>query len=181
MKKLLTTFITILVISSCSTTKEARSSRSKIRDEKNLAEQAVIQQTVESGRFIIRLEWLYVSYGGMIDLNPGTNYIIIDENKAVIRAGYLGRQYDIRPIAGINMRGEAINYKLTRMSSKGMYEIRTKIENKNNSFDLFLEIGKNGKCSASISSILIDHASYRGYIIPIKNKIPVTVKRGEVI
>ena len=46
----------------------------------------------------------------MVDLVPRANYIIIDGETAVISAAYLGRQYDIRPIAGINMQGRAEEY-----------------------------------------------------------------------
>ena len=92
------------------------------------------------------------------------------EKKAIISAGYLGRQYDIKPIAGINMRGETMNYVLTNKLSKGRYEIKTKVTNGSNSFDLYLTIDKTGSCNASLSSMLIDYVSYRGYIVPIKDK-----------
>src|SRR5512137_1351469 len=103
MKKLFLIIITLIFISSCSTTKEAKSSDSELRIDKKLEEQAVIKKAVESKRFVIKLERLYFLYGGTADLLPSYNYIIIDGNKAIISAAYLGRQYDIKPIAGINM------------------------------------------------------------------------------
>ena len=178
MKKLSAIIITLLVISSCSATKEARTSKNDLRDEKVLAEQAVIKQAVESRRFIIKLDRLYFSHGGMIDLFPRSNYIIIDREKAIINAGYLGRQYGIKPIAGINMRGETMNYELISKLSKGRYEIKTKVTNGSNSFDLSLSIGKNGSCSASISNKLIEYVSYRGYIVPINDKATVPLQQG---
>jgi hypothetical protein len=110
MKKLLFIITTLLVISSCATTKDAKSSRIELRKEKKLAEQAVIKNAVESRRYIIKFDRLYFSHGGMVDLIPNTNYIIIDGEKAIVSAAYLGRQSDIRPIAGISLSGKTIKY-----------------------------------------------------------------------
>lgn len=181
MKKLSAIIITLLVISACSTTREARTSNNQLRDEKVLAEQAVIKQAVESRKFIIKLDRLYFSHGGMIELVPRSNYIIIDGEKAIISAGYLGRQFNIKPIAGINIRGETVNYELTSKLSKGRYEIKTKVTNGSNSFDLYLTINKTGSCNASLSNMLIDYVSYRGYIVPIKDKTAVPLQKGREI
>jgi hypothetical protein len=181
MKKFLAFIITIVVISSCATTKETGTTNSESRTEKKLAEQAVIKRAVESRRFIIKLDRLYFSRGGMIELQPRLNYIIIDGEKAIISVGYLGRQYDIRPIAGINMRGATTNYILTSKQSRGIFEIKTRVTNNKTSFDLYLTIGKNGSCSASLSNIMIDYVNYRGYIVPIKDQTTDPVQYGKEI
>ena len=181
MKKLFFIIMTIMIISSCATTKEAKSSRIEARKEKNLAEQTVIKQAVESKRFIIKLDRLYFSYGGMVNLIPRANYIIIDGEKAIISAGYLGRQYDIRPIAGINMRGKLMNYKLTNDSSKNVYTIKLEVSNNINSFEVYLRIGKNGYCNASVSSLKIDYIRYSGRIVPINEKQSVSDQSNEMI
>lgn len=181
MKKLFVIIIAFIFISSCSTTKEAKSSDSELRNDKKIAEQAVIKKAVESRRFVIKLERLYFTYGGTAGLLPRYNYIIIDGDKAIISAAYLGRQYDIKAIAGINMRGKTTNYELTSILSKGRYEIKTKVTNGSDSFDLYLLVGKNGSCNASLSSILIDNVNYKGYIVPLKDKNTVPLHKGNEI
>jgi Domain of unknown function (DUF4251) len=181
MKKLLIIITTLMVMSSCSTTKEAKSTRIELRNEKKLAEQAVIKKAVESRRFIIKFDRLYFSNGGMIDLIPRANFIIIDGEKTIISAAYLGRQYDIKPIAGISMRGETLKYALTNDLSKGMYEIKMKVTNRGNSFDVYLTIDKNGKCDASLTNIRIDFVRYSGYIVPIEDKIINTPQKSIMI
>ncbi|HUX55863.1 MAG TPA: DUF4251 domain-containing protein [Bacteroidales bacterium] len=170
MKNLLIIISTIMVLSSCATTKEAKSTRIELKNEKKLANQAIVEKAVESKRFIIKFDKIYLSRGGMIDLLPRSNYIIIDGNKAIISAAYLGRQYDIKPIAGISMQGENNNYELTNNSSGGMTRIKMKINNSTNSFDVYLTISKDGRCNASLSSLMIDNIRYRGHIVPIKDK-----------
>ncbi len=170
MKTIFYLFFAVLFMSSCAASKETLATRNELKKEKLLAEQALIVKAVESRRFIIKLDKIYLNYGGMADLLPRRNYIIVDGRKAIINAAYLGRQFDIKPIAGINMRGEAKEFQVTTNESKGLYEIKMKVDNNANSFDVYLTIGKNGTCSASLTSMMIDFVRYKGYIVPIKEK-----------
>jgi hypothetical protein len=181
MRKLFAIIIASVLISSCSTTRESQSTKAEIRNEKNLAGQTDIKKAVESRKFIIKFERLYYRYGGTIELKPRTNFIIIDGDKAIISAAYIGRQYDMKPISGINMRGETVDYELTSKVSKGIYHIKTKVANNAGTFDLFLSIGKNGSCNVSLSSIKIDNISYKGFIEPLKEKPEVHLQKGDVI
>ena len=171
----------LMVISSCATTKEAKLSRIEIRNEKKLAEQAVIKNAVESRRFIIKFDRLYFSHGGMVDLIPSTNYIIVDGEKAIISAAYMGRQHDIRPIAGIRLSGKTMKYEMTNDSLKDKYEVKMEVNKGGDSFDVYLTIGKNGICNASLSSMRIDYVRYTGHIVPIKNKIDSTRQKNKMI
>jgi hypothetical protein len=170
MKTPLYILFAVLFMSSCATSKETVSGRRELREENLIAGQTLIEKAVESRRFIIKLDRIYFTHGGIADLIPRRNYIIIDGSKAIISAAYLGRQFDIRPIAGINMRGEAKEFQLTSNEAKGLYEIKMKVDNSVTSFDVYLTIGKNGSCNASLSGMKIDFVRYKGYIVPIKEK-----------
>jgi hypothetical protein len=163
-------------LGSCTTTKEAKSSGAELRKEKKLVDQALVKNAVESKRYIIKFDRIYLSYGGIIELMPRANYLIIDREKAILNTAYLGRQYDIKQIAAINIRGRAMNYAETDNLSQGSYEIKLKLENGGfNSFDVSIRISKNGYCSASVSSLKINNVTYDGYLVPIidkTNKIP---------
>lgn len=170
MKRLISIFgiISVLLISSCSTSREA-TSKSEARKQQDQINQALVQSAVESKRFIVKLDRIYLR-GGMIDLVPRLNYIIVDGDKAVINTVYFGRQWDIRPIAGINISGITKDYEVVNKVSKGLYEIALKVGNGSASFNVYLTIGRNGTVSASLNSIRIENARYRGYVIPISNK-----------
>jgi hypothetical protein len=180
MKKLLFIlgFISILAFSSCSASKEARSANAEARHEQELVNQALVKQAVESRRFIVRLERIYL-YGGMVDLVPRLNYIIVDGEKAVINTAYIGRQWDIRPIAGINVRGVTSEYELTNKVSKGLYQVNMKVGNGAALFNVYLTIGQDGNVSASLNSLRIDNARYRGHVIPISNRNPENLRNQE--
>ena len=70
MKKLLTIIITLVLISSCTTTKEAKSARAELRKDKKLADQALVKNAVESRRFLVKFDRIYYRFGGIIELIP---------------------------------------------------------------------------------------------------------------
>jgi hypothetical protein len=165
----------LFLLSSCSTSKDLVSGREEVR---GLSEDEV-RNAIESRQFIIKLDRLYTY--GVIDLRPRSNYIIVDGRKAIINAAYLGRQYDFRPIAGINMKGTTSKYEVTNKVSKGKYDVKMKVENGATAFDVYLTIDKNGDADASVNGIKIGNARYRGYVVPLTRKVPVPLQDNEVI
>jgi len=182
MKKLFVIFISLVVMSSCTTTKEAGSTRAENRKEKKLVDQALVKNAVETKRYIIKFDKIYFSYGGVIQLIPRANYLIVDREKAILNTAYMGRQYDIQAIAAINMRGRADDYALTNNVSNGSYDIKMKVANgRSASFDVYVRISKNGYCSVSVSSLKIENVNYSGYLVPISDKTNVPLQQGNVI
>lgn len=182
MKKLFAILISLVVISACTTTKEAGSSRAEARKEKKLLDQALVKNAVESKRYIIKFDKIYFSYGGIIQLMPRANYLIVDREKAILNTAYLGRQYDIRAIAAINMRGIADDYALTDNVNKGSYDIKMKVTNgKSATFNVYVRISKSGYCTVSVSSLKIDNINYSGYLVPIVDKANVQLQPGNEI
>ena len=173
MKKLWILVLIPILMLSCTTSKEASSARSELRKEKRLTNELLVKNAVESRKYIIKFQRLYALRGSYFDLVPRANFIIIDGDRAAISTAYLGRQYDIRPIAAINTRGRAEDYQVLSKLDKGKYEISLKVDNGGpNSFTLFLTISKNGNCYASVSSLKIDNVRYSGYLVPITDRDP---------
>jgi len=172
MRMLILVLTGIGILASCATSNVQESSKSEAKSVKNAAEQAQIQQAVENRRFIIKFDRLYNSYGGMVELIPKANYIILDGDRVVISAAYVGRQYNYRPIKGIDMVGRAVTFELKNNTSRGLYEIRMKVKNDKNSFDVFLTISKDGYCNTALTSYRIDHVRYTGNFIPLIPKEP---------
>lgn len=181
MKNILFIITISLGIISCGTTRDSGLSRAEQRTEKKLAEQQIVKKAIESRRFIVKLDKLYFSHGGMIELMPRANYIIVDGNKSIISAAYLGRQYEIKPIAALNLFGKTKTYELTNHVSNGNYEIKMQVDNGTNIFDVYLSISKNGFCRASFNTLMIDNVSYAGHIVPIKDKVKIPLQDTRII
>ncbi len=140
------------------------------RSEKKALKQQLIKEAIESRHFVINLEKLYVSPYGIIDLIQSRNYIIIEGNKAAIRAGYMGRQSGLLPIAGINLAGEPSVYKMKTNSEKGNYRVEFEVNGNSDRFHVILLISENGYCNATISGAKINNARYSGDLNPIIKK-----------
>ena len=182
MKKLLFVLVFPFVMLSCMTTKEASTSKAELRREKNLTDQLLVKNAVDSRKYIIKLDRLYSTRGGMVDLVPRANYIIIDGERAIISTAYIGRQWDIRGIAGIDIRGKSQDYEVTSKISKGKYEVKLKVSNGNSTaFDVYLTITKNGYCNASVSSLKIENTRYSGYLVPISDDPNALLEDGKII
>ncbi|HKK43425.1 MAG TPA: DUF4251 domain-containing protein, partial [Bacteroidales bacterium] len=90
MKKILYLLSAVALLSACSTTKEATSSGALTRNEKKIVAQEAVKNAVESKRFIVKLNRMYLTYGGIVQLVPRSNYIIVDGEKGVISTAYFG-------------------------------------------------------------------------------------------
>jgi hypothetical protein len=170
MKNLIFIFTGLLILTSCATSKVEETTRKESVESKNIFLQAEIRQAVEMRRFLIKFDRLYISRGGTIDLIPKSNYLILDGDKVIISAAYIGRQYSYRPVSGIDMIGTAVSFEMKQNTSKGHYEIKMKVKNNKNTFDVFVTIKDSGYCDASLASYKIDHVRYTGNFIPLKPK-----------
>ena len=155
-----------LLISACSTTREQGISRAERRHQAKLANLVAVKKAVESRRYIIRMDRLYMTGGSFIDLVPTNNYIVVDGGAASISLAYVGRSIG-RPISGINFNGQTTKYKLDSNEGKSVYNIDMEIKFRDTRFDLYVNIGSAGRCNVSVINSRIQSVRYTGYLIPI--------------
>ena len=170
MKKLIYILAGLAFVTSCATSKVGETSKKESGNLKNIAQQAEIKQAVDMRRFLIKFDRLYASHGGMIELIPRSNYILLDGDRVVISAAYVGRQFNYRPIKGIDMVGKAVSFEIKNNATKGTYDIKMKVKNDKNTFDIFITITDSGYCDASLTSYRIDYVRYTGNFIPLMPK-----------
>jgi Domain of unknown function (DUF4251) len=167
MNKLIFILSGFVILTSCATTKVEETSTIDSGEIKKIYQQEQIRQAVEMRRFIIKFDRLYISQGGTINLIPKANYIILDGDKVIISAAYVGRQYSYRPVKGIDLVGHAVSFEMKNNSAKGSYEIRLKVTNNINTFDVYLTVNNDGHCNTSLTSYKIDRVRYTGNFIPL--------------
>jgi hypothetical protein len=164
MKTIIYILSVILIATSCSQGKIAKSERGIKRENMRVAEQAAIMKAVESGEFVISLDRIYFRNGGFTELVPSRNFIALDNESIVMRAAYMGRQYDFRPIQGIKIAAKKSTYILKSDPEGKGYEIKTNVEKNGNQFDIYISISKNGYCDVSVNNIKLDNVRYTGRI-----------------
>jgi hypothetical protein len=179
MKKIAFLLSVVLVFSACTSTKELSSNRAENRKLKKLAEQGVITKAVESRRYIIKVNRLYTTGGGIWDLVPQSNFIIINGEIASISLGYIGRTYFSRPISGINLNGRTIDYKMESNETKGIFKIQMAVKVGADKFNVYLTIGDEGNCTISLNNPYIQSVSYSGTLVPLADSGNIPVQRGD--
>src|SRR5512133_112921 len=123
MKKIALLLSVVFLISGCSSTKDMTSSKAETRKLRKLAEQAEVKKAVESRRYVIKVNRIFVN-GAMIEMIPTSNFVIINGEIASVSLGYLGRSFGIHNITGINMNGRTTSYKMESNNDKGLYKIQ---------------------------------------------------------
>jgi hypothetical protein len=181
MKNLIIFITTFVLFTSCSVPKEGTTSGVEKRQTQRLVTAGLVMNAVESRKFIVKLDRLYPRGGGIVELRPRSNYIVIDGNVASVRAAYFGRQYDLRIIEGIRLAARTEEYSINKNVDKQQYKISLKITSGGDTFDVFLDITNTGKCYATISSLKIDQMSYSGELVPISNIKPEESSERSVI
>jgi hypothetical protein len=179
MKKIAFLFSVVFLISACSSSKDMSSSKADNRKLKKLAEQADIKRAVESRKYVIKVDRLYVR-GSRIDLIPTSNFVIVNGEIASISLAYMGNSFG-RPISGINMNGRANSYKMESNETKGGYKIQMSVTYGSDKFDVYLTIGSSGNCNISLNNAYIQSVNYSGNLVPLSVTDNVPVKKGDRI
>lgn len=148
--------VALVTLFGCSTTdKLSRSDRAVER-------RTEVAEAVQSGSYVIRMNHMTGKFGFRANLRPSHNFIVIRNNQiARISLGYMGRSYDIMQITGINLEGE-ITESSYDIKKNGMYKISMRVRENNDTFDLNINIGRDGYCDVGIIHPRIDYVSYRG-------------------
>jgi hypothetical protein len=149
----------IFILGACNSTKEMQESRA----EDEALDTEKIARTLESDRYIIKVNRHYSRGGYIIDVNPTTNFIAINQNRVRVNLSYVGRSYEIKPIAGINFSGQLID-KSVSTTKKGNVKIDMKVKKENDIFSIKLTILKSGQCDLSIGHPKIDYSRYSGKV-----------------
>jgi hypothetical protein len=163
MKNLVIVLVAVGLMASCTSSKEASSSKTQT---KNL-EVAVVKQAVEARRYVIKMRKIISQSGTSADLIPDNNFFIMNGEFASVSLPYMGRSFSIRPISGINFNGRTLEYKMQGDQEKGVYKIDVEVEANGTRFDFYLNIGSSGTCSLSVINAHIESVTYYGDLVPL--------------
>lgn len=160
--------VLVIGVFSCTVSKESYSLRAEKRKAERLAAQVAIKKAIESRRFVLKMDKIILPDGLMVDLVPRNNFIIINGEIISVSLGYAGRSFGARQISGINFNGRTGRYLMKSDEAKGIYNIQVEAITPNkDKFDIYLTLGENGYCSASVNNPYIQSVSYRGVLVPL--------------
>ncbi|MFN8209487.1 MAG: DUF4251 domain-containing protein [Bacteroidales bacterium] len=179
MNKILFSAIILLSFAACTSTKEIASTTKEKKSERKLAKLTEVRKAVEARRFIIKVNRIYTTRGGMLELIPRSNYIIVDGEVASVSLGYVGNSFGGRAITGINFSGHTVKYEMVNNSTKNTYDISMKVARGGNTFDFYITVDQSGWCNVSVNNLNISTITYRGQVVPVSGNIKAPVASTE--
>ena len=79
-----------------------------------------------------------------------------------MKLAYMGRSYNLRGIAAINMSANAEKYEVVRDTAKKKFDVRIKASQAGEPFDIFLTIDDSGYANVSVTNPRIETVRYYG-------------------
>jgi hypothetical protein len=165
MKRVIILCAGILALVSCTATKSNDSARASRRAIKAEETRLAVERLVNSGSYLIKMNRLYSGRISNVYLIPENNFILLDKGNLRMKLGYMGRQYDFRGIAAINMSATAESYEVVRNTGKGRYDVRIKASQAGEPFDIYISIHDSGSASASVNNPRIQMVNYSGKLV----------------
>lgn len=156
--------LTLLSVSCASTLNSSRtasSGRAARAEEKRLA----VENIIQSGNFLIKMDRIDAGRGLTAQLAPDFNYLLLEQGMLRMKLGYVGRQYSFRGVSAINMSGKPSQYEMERNASKGIYDIRVKVSQGGEPFDIYLSVTDRGFCYMSIVNPRLEPVRYSGKLV----------------
>lgn len=160
MRTLFILTIIALFSASCATGPGMAARRSEKAEETRKA----VEQVILSGNYLIKMDRLDSPGMGSLYLSPSVNFILMDKGIIQMRLGYAGRQFDFRGIAAINLRAKPSQYEIKRDDAKGIYDIRFKVSQGGEPFDVTLSVTGSGQCYAYVTNPRIQSSRYSGRV-----------------
>ncbi len=158
-KKYIILLITLVIASSCASTKQAGERREAERSDR----QNQVQKAFESGSYMINITKLFTNRYHGLDLVPDKNYIFIENGIARINLAYVGKSFSTRPISAINVRGKIEDIAITSKKNGSNFASMIVVGG-GERFNLNIRISASGYCSININNGRLDNISYRGKI-----------------
>lgn len=149
--------IFVLAGTGCSSGKEMSASREK----RKALKKEEVREAVENQRMLIRVNRMHPRGGGVIDMRPESNFIIIDKDRVRISLGYLGRSHSIMPVAAINMQGKIYSREIGQWKNGG-YDMELELGQDNENFSVSITVGAAGYVNLSLSNPRLDLVRYSG-------------------
>jgi len=126
-----------------------------------------IKELIKSGSYVFEADKTFKYRGGMVDLTTNPNYVKIDGNEVEADLPFFGETYQVHDMsgdAGINFKGEMLNYKETPDDKKGKVDIRFEVETQNDKYTCFLTVHYSGEATLNVSSMSKSNARYLGEV-----------------
>lgn len=142
------------------------------RKEKRQAEAAqqyaLTKSMIENKDFVLESNSLDNRYGYRFIVNPSINFVMVDNNQAVIQ---IGSNYGLgaNGVGGVTAKGNITRWDVTKNKDQESYNIFMVVSTPIGTYDLNFDVRSGGQASARLSGLRPGHLTFNGNLIPISD------------
>ncbi len=151
--------------------KEQKKLQKEMKKEQQAEEAAqkavLVGAMVEYQRFVLEADRLRDKQGNMANVSSMINFLATDSITGVIQIG--SNQYaGLNGVGGITVEGPISNYEYTLNEKSNTYSISYNIRSSLGYYDVRMNVFRDGRADATVSSNWPGRVNYTGYLVPIE-------------
>jgi hypothetical protein len=146
-------------------TKEQKAAQKKFNAD---AKAKIVEWMAKNQRFVMESNYLNLTGGTRISVNPTTNYIEVDSNKITVQVSSTSGIGGQNGIGGFTVDGNVNSYKWrTFGKNKDGYNIDMIVMSKQGTFEVFMSLFPDGNAEASVGGNRVGKINFTGFMMPI--------------
>jgi hypothetical protein len=146
-------------------TKEQKAAQKKFNDE---AKAKIIEWMARNHKFVMECNYVNVTGGPRISVNPTTNYISTDSVNITVQVSSTSGIGGENGIGGFTVDGTVNSYKWRTFGKKNDgYNIDMVVMSKQGTFQVFMSLFPDGNAEASVGGNRVGKINLTGFMMPI--------------
>ncbi len=145
--------------------KEQKAAQKRFNDE---AKAKIIEWMTLNHRFVMECNYVNVTGGNRISVNPTTNYIEVDSTNITVQVSSTSGIGGQNGIGGFTVDGTVNSYKYrTFGKNKDGYNIDMVVMSRQGTFQVFMSLFPDGNAEASVGGNKVGKINFTGFMMPI--------------
>jgi hypothetical protein len=146
-------------------TKEQKAAQKKFNAD---AKAKIVEWMAKNQRFVMESNYVNVTGGTRISVNPTTNYIEVDSTRITVQVSSTSGIGGQNGIGGFTVDGTVNSYKWrTFGKNKDGYNIDMIVMSPRGTFEVFMSLFPDGNAEASVGGNRVGKINFTGFLLPI--------------
>ncbi len=156
---------TMAISDSKKLTKEQKAAQKKFNEE---AKAKIVEWMAKNQRFVMEANYLNLTGGNRISVNPTTNYIEVDSSNITVQVSSTSGIGGENGIGGFTVDGTVNSYKWrTFGKNKDGYNVDMIVMSRQGTFQVFLSFFPDGNATASVGGNRVGKINFAGFLMPV--------------
>lgn len=164
---LLEEFNTLPVLAGFDTDTARVKSKKEIRAAEREKEYRSVLRLINSRRFVLEADYIFIQYGDRIPVTPTINFIMLDSAQVVMQYGS-GIGVGANGVGGATAAGRVTRWEMNANDRKQTIDIRISAHTPIGSYDIYLYTDGSGRATARVTGLRPGQLNYDGRLVPLQ-------------